>query len=98
MNRISVTIDQGALVVCKFKTLCEKRWVDLNKIEGKEKVRYCIDCMKPVFFCTTYEELRIHAKESHCITFVKEILQNLANSLIDAAQSWHAHRHEAKQP
>ena len=28
----------------------------------------------------------------------KEILQNLANSLIDAAQSWHAHRHEAKQP
>ena len=29
---------------------------------------------------------------------VKEILQNLANSLIDAAQSWHAHRHEAKQP
>ena len=29
---------------------------------------------------------------------VKEILQNLAISLIGAAQSWHAHRHEAKQP
>ncbi len=28
----------------------------------------------------------------------KEILQNLAISLIGAAQSWHAHRHEAKQP
>ena len=26
----------------------------------------------------------------------KEILQNLVNNLIDAAQSWHAHRHEAK--
>ena len=29
---------------------------------------------------------------------LKEILQNLAISLIGAAQSWHAHRHEAKQP
>ena len=28
----------------------------------------------------------------------REILQNLVNNLIDAAQSWHAHRHEAKQP
>ena len=37
-------------------------------------------------------EICAHSKAS------KEILQNLANSLIDAAQSWHAHRHEAKQP
>lgn len=72
MNKISVTIDQGASVVCKFETLCEKRWVDLSEIEGEEKVRYCKDCMKPVFFCTSYEELRIHAKESHCITFFKD--------------------------
>jgi len=72
MNRISVPIDQGALVVCKFKTLCEKRWGDLSEIEGEEKVRYCSDCMKPVFFCTTYEELRMHAEESHCINLIME--------------------------
>ena len=72
MNGISVIINEEASVVCKFKTLCEKRWSDLKRIEGEEKVRYCIDCMKPVFFCTSYEELRIHAKELHCITFFKD--------------------------
>lgn len=35
---------------------------------------------------------------ANAIHISREILQNLANSLIDAAQSWHAHRHEAKQP
>ena len=72
MNGISVIINEETLVVCKFKTLCEKRWSARKRIAGEEKVRYCIDCMKPVFFCTTHEELRIHAKESHCIAFVKD--------------------------
>ena len=34
----------------------------------------------------------------HHLFTPREILQNLAISLIGAAQSWHAHRHEAKQP
>jgi len=72
MNEISLAINEDTLVVCKFKTLCDRRWGDLSKIEGKENARYCNDCMKPVFFCTTYEELRIHAKESHCINFIKD--------------------------
>ena len=95
MNGISVIINEETLVVCKFKTLCEKRWSDLKRIEGEEKVRYCIDCMKPVFFCTTHEELRIHAKESHCITFVIDWKSNLLKFIILSPDNPHGNdRHE----
>lgn len=30
------------------------------------QVRYCNDCMKPVFLCLSHEEFLKHAEESHC--------------------------------
>jgi len=54
-------------IICTFRFLCDKQWNDLSEISGKEGVRYCEDCTKPVFLCGSYAELADHASKSHCI-------------------------------
>ena len=59
--------DDEMSIICKSKFTCHRKWKDLRIIENELQVRYCSDCMKPVFLCTNREEFLKHANESHCI-------------------------------
>lgn len=54
-------------IICEFHFQCDKQWRDLSEILGEDGVRYCRDCTKPVFYCSTYEELAEHVAQSHCV-------------------------------
>lgn len=67
MNQVSIPAGDGKIITCKSAFACKKRWNDLRIIENEKQVRYCTDCMKPVFLCRNHEELTKHANESHCV-------------------------------
>ena len=54
-------------ILCTFRFQCDRRWEDLAMIAGKPDVRYCDGCEKPVFHCTTYDQLADHLAASHCV-------------------------------
>lgn len=68
MTEVEITTEEGILVVCRFRNLCDKKWGDLREIAGERQVRYCNECMQPVFLCRTRDELTKHARASHCIS------------------------------
>ena len=57
-------------VICTFRFRCDKQWNGLREIAGETRVRYCTDCIKPVFLCSSYDELAEHAAQSHCIALL----------------------------
>ena len=54
-------------VVCKFKLLCDKSWIELSKIAGETEVRFCGECQSSVFLCRDYTSLEEHIAKSRCI-------------------------------
>lgn len=56
-----------AQVVCHFEFLCTQTWDDLQPISGTTTQRLCTQCAKPVYWVTTYHDLREHIKKSHCV-------------------------------
>lgn len=82
MTEINIVINEDYSITCKLEIPCNKKWSDLKIIEGEAKVRYCTDCIKPVFLCSNYEELVKHAKESHCITFANDLNNELTGFVI----------------
>lgn len=54
-------------IICKFKFACDKKWRDLNKIEGEQRVRHCGGCNELVYRCDSYESLSEHASLGHCV-------------------------------
>ena len=69
MNEIDTPTEDGEFITCKSIFACKKKWKDLRTIENETQVRYCADCMKPVFLCRNREELIKHANDSHCVNF-----------------------------
>ena len=55
------------VILCKFSFPCEKRWDDLSEISGEHFVRYCSECTKTVFLCSSYEDLYEHVEKEHCV-------------------------------
>lgn len=55
---------------CTFAYKCEADWEKLEDT-GKEKVRYCSDCEKEVFFCEDDKELTKAVIENLCVAFEK---------------------------
>lgn len=68
-------------VVCDFEFICSKTWNDLQEISGQTSVRYCNECSKPVFLCTSYQELKIHAQKSNCVALQPPNQRALLGSL-----------------
>ena len=64
-----ITTEDGIFITCRFQNLCKRTWGDLSAITGEKQVRYCNECMKPVFLCRTHDELIKHAQASHCLSF-----------------------------
>jgi hypothetical protein len=64
-------MDTAASVVCSFRFLCDKTWAELAEIQGNPGVRYCGDCEKPVFLCTSHEDLVEHAANERCVALVR---------------------------
>ena len=69
MTEVPITTEDGIFITCRFQNLCKRTWGDLSAITGEKQVRYCNECMKPVFLCRNHDELIKHAQASHCLSF-----------------------------
>ncbi len=56
---------------CEFKFKCPLKWEFLSGT-GDEKVRFCGECGRKVFFCENDEELRKHSEIGECVAIKKK--------------------------
>ena len=82
MNNIDIPTDDGKFITCKSIFACKKKWKDLRTIENETQVRYCADCMKPVFLCRNPEELIKHANESQCVNLFTNLDSEFTGSVL----------------
>ena len=82
MTEVSINTEEGILVVCRFKNLCDKKWGELREITEEKKVRYCNECMQPVFLCRTRDEITKHAEASHCVSIHSESSSEVTTGFI----------------
>lgn len=54
---------------CDLKVVCDKKWTDLLKT-GVDRIRFCADCKKSVFYTNTPAELRLAAERKLCAYIV----------------------------
>ena len=52
---------------CIFAFKCEQKWENMKptKVQG---IKFCLDCQKEVFFCTTDEQVREAITLNRCIS------------------------------
>ncbi len=55
-----------AKIECQFSFKCPQVWQLLTPTE-QDGVRYCGECQREVFLCSSEEELQTHAKQNHCV-------------------------------
>ena len=55
-----------AKIECQFAYKCPQVWQLLDPTD-QEGIRYCGECQREVFLCSSEEELRAHAKQGHCV-------------------------------
>lgn len=56
---------------CEFAFRCKANWEEMTPTRDDGSVRFCLDCMKEVFYCRTDSELVEHVKSNHCVAFTK---------------------------
>lgn len=54
-------------IYCKFRFICDRKWDDLQKIEGENQIRFCSACEKPVYLSTSYAQLAMNAAANRCV-------------------------------
>ena len=52
---------------CQFKFECDKRWGDLEKLEGRPNVRYCSHCSKDVHYIDDAWDLALALDQDWCV-------------------------------
>jgi hypothetical protein len=60
-----VVIDECGLA-SGFRFRCPQQWRDMVPTEA-DGVRYCTQCEKPVYLCTSTDEALEHACQNHCV-------------------------------
>jgi hypothetical protein len=55
---------------CRFAFRCDKQWHDLTETTFQE-VRFCSDCERDVFLCTTDAQLSEAVRLNRCIALVE---------------------------
>jgi len=58
---------------CEFKFLCDKRWNDLDQIEGVEKVRFCAKCQTEVHFIDDAWDLALALDKDWCVAITRTL-------------------------
>lgn len=56
---------------CELAFRCKANWDEMLPTRDDGSVRFCLDCMKEVFYCVTDRDLIEHIKHNHCIAFTK---------------------------
>lgn len=56
---------------CRFAFRCHKQWNDLVPTK-QQNVRFCDDCSRKVFYCSTDAELVSAVKDGQCVAVVVE--------------------------
>ncbi len=65
-------MQNDSVVLCEFQFACDKKWKELDEIADQPNVRFCDECLKPVFHCSDYSELRQHVSEGHCVAVMPD--------------------------
>jgi hypothetical protein len=51
---------------CVMRVVCGKKWTDLNETK-EDKIRFCGDCGKSVFYTQNSDELKFAASNGLCV-------------------------------
>lgn len=86
--------DEGVLGIrnCKFKFECEKKWGELERIEGVKDLRFCSHCLKEVHYVDDGWDLVLAMEKDWCVAIphtlvitakgIKSLHEPLMGSLI----------------
>ncbi len=79
---------------CQFKFECDKRWGDLQALEGQVSVRFCTYCLKEVHYIDDAWDLAVALDKDWCVAVtrtlaitakgVKNLNEPLMGSLVSA--------------
>ena len=79
---------------CQFKFECDKRWSDLEKLDGQSSVRFCTHCLKEVHYINDAWDLALAMDNDWCVAVagtlaitakgVKSLNEPLMGSLVSA--------------
>lgn len=56
---------------CKLAFRCKQKWEEMMPTRDDGTIRFCLDCMTEVFYCTTDQDLIDHIRSNHCIAFTR---------------------------
>lgn len=56
----------AVIVNCQFKFNCDQNWELMRKTTQADR-RYCGQCQRDVFECTSLDDVRAHALLGHCV-------------------------------
>lgn len=58
---------------CQFKFECDKKWLDLEKLEGPTNVRFCKHCLKEVHFIDDVWDLALALDNDWCVAIARTL-------------------------
>lgn len=73
---LKVDFDEDGLVDirnCQFKFECDKRWSELERVEGQDSIRFCTHCLKEVYYIDDAWDLVLALKKDWCVAVTKAL-------------------------
>ena len=61
-----IQIARPPLENCQFRFRCPEKWSKLQ-LTQHEEIRFCDNCREFVFYCTSINEAKEHARQGHCV-------------------------------
>lgn len=68
-----MTKTEIALRNCEFAFRCKENWDEMMPTRDDGSARFCLDCMKEVFYCKTDDELIKNVRLNHCVAITKVV-------------------------
>ena len=76
-----VMVDECGLGV-GFRFRCPQEWHNMVPTEAAD-VRYCTQCEKPVYLCTSTDEALEHACQNHCVAVPLFAAETLLSGMLE---------------
>ncbi|MEN9880341.1 MAG: hypothetical protein RIQ55_987 [Pseudomonadota bacterium] len=81
LNRFGVEIDfekswdEGVKGIrnCQLKFECNKKWNDLQALEGQQNVRFCTHCLKEVHYIDDAWDLALALDKDWCVAVTRTL-------------------------
>lgn len=58
---------------CQLKFECDKKWADLQKLDGQPNVRFCTHCLKEVHYIDDAWDLALALDKDWCVAVTRTL-------------------------